>query len=135
MPYSARSTTTTADAARARRQQLEGHHAPAVDRDHRRLPALALHATPPHARASAPPSGSNSTTLRPRRGLEGLEDRAASQWQRQLHLFSVPFYYIEYGIAQLGARCSVQPFLSCSVQPSPDIGDSSGSSDAGTQTA
>ena len=24
-------------------------------------------------------------------------------WQRQLHLFSVPFYYIEYGIAQLGA--------------------------------
>lgn len=24
-------------------------------------------------------------------------------WQRQLHLFSVPFYYIEYGIAQIGA--------------------------------
>ena len=24
-------------------------------------------------------------------------------WQRQLHLFSVPLYYIEYGIAQLGA--------------------------------
>ena len=24
-------------------------------------------------------------------------------WQRQLHLFGVPFYYIEYGIAQLGA--------------------------------
>ena len=24
-------------------------------------------------------------------------------WQRQLHLFDVPFYYIEYGIAQLGA--------------------------------
>ncbi len=24
-------------------------------------------------------------------------------WQRQLHLFHVPFYYIEYGIAQLGA--------------------------------
>ena len=23
--------------------------------------------------------------------------------QRQLHLFEVPFYYIEYGIAQLGA--------------------------------
>lgn len=27
----------------------------------------------------------------------------ARQWQRQLHLFEVPFYYIEYGIAQLGA--------------------------------
>jgi oligoendopeptidase F len=24
-------------------------------------------------------------------------------WQRQGHLFGVPFYYIEYGIAQLGA--------------------------------
>jgi oligoendopeptidase F len=27
----------------------------------------------------------------------------ASFWQKQLHLFEVPFYYIEYGIAQLGA--------------------------------
>ena len=26
-----------------------------------------------------------------------------SSWHRQLHLFEVPFYYIEYGIAQLGA--------------------------------
>ncbi|UCD74250.1 MAG: M3 family oligoendopeptidase [Phycisphaerales bacterium] len=34
---------------------------------------------------------------------EGLEEHRASAWQRQLHLFSVPFYYIEYGIAQLGA--------------------------------
>jgi oligoendopeptidase F len=24
-------------------------------------------------------------------------------WQRQLHIYEVPFYYIEYGIAQLGA--------------------------------
>ena len=24
-------------------------------------------------------------------------------WQKQLHLFEVPFYYIEYGIAQFGA--------------------------------
>jgi len=24
-------------------------------------------------------------------------------WQKQLHIFEVPFYYIEYGIAQLGA--------------------------------
>jgi oligoendopeptidase F len=27
----------------------------------------------------------------------------AYSWHRQLHLFEVPFYYIEYGIAQLGA--------------------------------
>jgi oligoendopeptidase F len=33
----------------------------------------------------------------------GLEDAREAMWQRQLHLFHVPFYYIEYGIAQLGA--------------------------------
>ncbi len=33
----------------------------------------------------------------------GFEDSRATSWQRQLHLFEVPFYYIEYGIAQLGA--------------------------------
>jgi oligoendopeptidase F len=33
----------------------------------------------------------------------GYEDARAASWQRQLHLFHVPFYYIEYGIAQLGA--------------------------------
>lgn len=33
----------------------------------------------------------------------GLETYRAISWQRQLHLFEVPFYYIEYGIAQLGA--------------------------------
>jgi len=32
-----------------------------------------------------------------------FEDMKAVTWQRQLHLFEVPFYYIEYGIAQLGA--------------------------------
>ena len=33
----------------------------------------------------------------------GLEEYRNYAWQRQLHLFEVPFYYIEYGIAQLGA--------------------------------
>ncbi len=33
----------------------------------------------------------------------GFEDQINTSWQRQLHLFEVPFYYIEYGIAQLGA--------------------------------
>lgn len=33
----------------------------------------------------------------------GHEDGLAYQWQKQLHLYEVPFYYIEYGIAQLGA--------------------------------
>jgi oligoendopeptidase F len=35
--------------------------------------------------------------------VSGLEEYRKSSWQRQLHLFEVPFYYIEYGIAQLGA--------------------------------
>ena len=35
--------------------------------------------------------------------FEGLETYRIYNWQRQLHLFEVPFYYIEYGIAQLGA--------------------------------
>ncbi|MBN2149627.1 MAG: M3 family oligoendopeptidase [Anaerolineales bacterium] len=33
----------------------------------------------------------------------GLDDAAMTGWQRKLHIFQVPFYYIEYGIAQLGA--------------------------------
>lgn len=33
----------------------------------------------------------------------GLEKARATSWQKQLHLFEVPFYYIEYAIAQLGA--------------------------------
>jgi len=33
----------------------------------------------------------------------GLEDQMATGWQRKLHIFEVPFYYIEYGLASLGA--------------------------------
>ena len=33
----------------------------------------------------------------------GYQESRESYWQRQLHLFVHPFYYIEYGIAQLGA--------------------------------
>lgn len=33
----------------------------------------------------------------------GLEDERSALWHKQLHLFELPFYYIEYGIAQLGA--------------------------------
>lgn len=33
----------------------------------------------------------------------GLQEYRLYGWQRQLHLYEVPFYYIEYGIAQLGA--------------------------------
>ena len=33
----------------------------------------------------------------------GLEDVLETGWQRKLHIFLVPFYYVEYGLAQLGA--------------------------------
>ena len=34
---------------------------------------------------------------------EGHEETYLNLWQKQLHLYEVPFYYIEYGMAQLGA--------------------------------
>lgn len=33
----------------------------------------------------------------------GLEAAAATGWQRKQHIFRYPFYYVEYGLAQLGA--------------------------------
>jgi oligoendopeptidase F len=33
----------------------------------------------------------------------GLEQERVARWYRQLHIFEYPFYYIEYGIAQMGA--------------------------------
>lgn len=41
---------------------------------------------------------SNNTT-----DWSGFEAYRLNAWQKQLHLFEVPFYYIEYGMAQLGA--------------------------------
>jgi oligoendopeptidase F len=39
------------------------------------------------------------------RGVDwsGLERERVSRWYRQLHIFEYPLYYIEYGIAQIGA--------------------------------
>jgi len=39
------------------------------------------------------------------RGIDwsGLEQERVARWYRQLHIFEYPFYYIEYGIAQMGA--------------------------------
>ena len=33
----------------------------------------------------------------------GLEDAKVTGWQRKLHIFTNPFYYVEYGLAYLGA--------------------------------
>ncbi|MEM9083005.1 MAG: M3 family oligoendopeptidase, partial [Planctomycetota bacterium] len=93
-----------ADADRARRQQLEGSLAffpwcatidafqhwvydnPTHTREERKAHWLELDQRFGHAF-----------------DWSGLEDARATLWQRQGHLFGGPFYYIEYGIAQLGA--------------------------------
>ena len=48
------------------------------------------------------------------RGVDwsGLERERIGRWYRQLHIFEYPFYYIEYGIAQLGALQIWQASLS-----------------------
>jgi oligoendopeptidase F len=34
---------------------------------------------------------------------EGFADARATGWQRKLHIHTYPFYYVEYGLALLGA--------------------------------
>ena len=92
------------DLARARRKHLEGVVTV--------LPWVAtidafqhwMYTHPRHTRAER---RATWLDLRRRFGgveeFEGYERELALFWQRQLHLFQVPFYYIEYGIAQLGA--------------------------------
>lgn len=41
--------------------------------------------------------------FRPGIDFSGLEDYKATRWQRQVHIFTDPFYYVEYGMAQIGA--------------------------------
>ena len=33
----------------------------------------------------------------------GLDDSKMTGWHRKLHIFQIPFYYVDYGLAQLGA--------------------------------
>ena len=74
-----------------------------VGRDDRRLPALGLH-RPRTTREVAGRAWLEPAPASGRRGgLDGLRGAEAYNWHRQLHLFTVPFYYIEYGIAQTGA--------------------------------
>jgi oligoendopeptidase F len=34
---------------------------------------------------------------------EGLEEEMKTGWHRKLHIFQIPFYYVDYGLAQAGA--------------------------------
>lgn len=35
--------------------------------------------------------------------MEGLDAERIARWHKQIHIFLYPFYYLEYGLAQLGA--------------------------------
>ena len=92
------------DLARAKRSQLEGIIG--------LFPWVAtidafqhfLYLNPDHSRDER---RAHWLSLRDRFGgiadYSGYEEALAFAWHRQLHLFEVPFYYIEYGIAKLGA--------------------------------
>lgn len=63
-----------------------------------------LYLSPNHSRAERSAKWIEiESRFSPRLDWSGLEPYHESLWQRQLHIFEVPFYYIEYGIAQLGA--------------------------------
>lgn len=51
---------------------------------------------------------------------KGLENFRDNLWQKQLHIYEVPFYYIEYGFAQLGAIAVWKNYLE---NPSKTISD------------
>jgi oligoendopeptidase F len=93
-----------ADADRARRKLFEGIV--------RFLPWMAvidsfqhwLYTHPGHSRSERTAEWLRLLDrLTPGVDWSGQEFARESLWQRQLHLFNSPFYYIEYGIAQLGA--------------------------------
>ncbi|HAB18606.1 MAG TPA: M3 family oligoendopeptidase [Verrucomicrobiota bacterium] len=50
----------------------------------------------------------------------GLETARGSLWHKQLHIFLYPFYYVEYGIAQLGA---LQVWANSNVNPQRALAD------------
>ncbi|MFT5423168.1 MAG: oligoendopeptidase F [Phycisphaerales bacterium] len=107
MPYWDAYYPSKADANRARKQQLEGSIG--------LLPWVAtidafqhwVYENPAHTQEQR---AQTWLDLESRFGLQGhrvawdgIEKHKPLIWQRQGHLFGVPFYYVEYGIAQLGA--------------------------------
>ncbi len=94
----------TIDADRARRDQLEGVVL--------LLPWIAtidafqhwLYRNPKHTRDERTKAWVDLVSRFGRDvSWDGLEPTREALWQRQGHLFGSPFYYVEYGIAQLGA--------------------------------
>jgi len=97
---------TPAEAERARQEQLE--------RIVLFLPYMAVvdgfqhwvyTEAPDHVTAAALDACWDSLWTRFMGGTDwsGLDTERATGWHRKLHIFTVPFYYVEYGLAQLGA--------------------------------
>jgi oligoendopeptidase F len=95
---------TPGDAARARRNSLEG--------DIAIMPWIAIVDAFQHWIYTHPNHTSEERSeffmqlsQRYHSGVDwtGYEDSVRTRWQMQLHIFEYPFYYIEYGIALLGA--------------------------------
>ncbi len=95
-----------ADAARARLEHLESIIV--------QLPYLALVDAFQHWIYENPQDGSNPVLCENKWGelwdrfmshvdYSGLEDAKKTHWHRQLHIFTLPFYYIEYALAEFGA--------------------------------
>ena len=107
MPYWDAFYPNAEDANRARRKQLEGSIS--------LLPWIAtidafqhwVYLNPTHSREERAQAWldleSRFGHMGHRVDFTGIEEERKFVWQRQGHLFGVPFYYIEYGIAQLGA--------------------------------
>ena len=97
---------TEADAARARTQHLEDAllfwpYMAVVD--------AFQHWVYTHAEAALDPANCDAAWLdlwqrfMPTVDWSGLETECATGWHRKLHIHQLPFYYVEYGLAQLGA--------------------------------
>ena len=94
------------DAARARTEHLEGiilfwPYMAVVD--------LFQHWVYTHMDEAADPARCDATwadlvrRYLPSVDYTGFEDVRETGWHRKLHIFELPFYYVEYGLAQLGA--------------------------------
>jgi oligoendopeptidase F len=104
MPYWGEYYPSEEEADRARRKQLEGTIS--------LLPWIAtidafqhwVYTNPGHSGAERTACWHELDSRFGRKLAWGDHENVRStQWQKQGHLFGVPFYYIEYGIAQLGA--------------------------------
>ncbi len=92
------------DANRARRERLEKF--PTIMPWTAQIDAFQhwAYTHPTHTRAERAAAWNDlNRRFGPAVDWSGLEHIAERSWHRQLHLFGIPFYYIEYGIAEVGA--------------------------------